>query len=141
MAGGSTSSSRLLGWCSLSPRNQHPMVQPILQRVCQIMAQLPTKHAKVTTSSSAEVILGNYQPRGTSTIALGQWVPRARLADQDPHSLGRWSSIEFQGGDRRRIVIVSTYWLCSQQTQLGSGTYHDQQYRLLLSENNPQPNP
>jgi len=110
---------------------------PILHRVRQIMAQLPTKHAKVATSSSAEVILGNYQPGGTSTIALGRWVPRARLADQDPHGLGRWSYIEFKGGDGRRIVIVSVYRSCSQQTRLGSGTYHDQQYRLLLSEHNP----
>jgi len=66
---------------------------PILQRVCQIMAQLPTKHAKVAMSSSAEVILGNYQPGGTCTIALGQWVPRARLADHDSHGLGCWSYI------------------------------------------------
>jgi len=38
-------------------------------------------------------------------------------------------------------MVVSAYRLCSQQTQLGSGTYHDQQYRLLLSETNPQPDP
>jgi len=51
------------------------------------MTQLPTKHAKVATSCSAEVILGNYQPGGTCMIALGHWVPRAWLADQDQHGL------------------------------------------------------
>jgi len=38
-------------------------------------------------------------------------------------------------------VVVSAYRSCSQQTRLGSGTYHNQQYQLLLSETNTQPDP
>ncbi len=114
---------------------------PILHSIRQVMHKLPTKKAKIATSSSAEVIIGNYQPGGTCTIALGRWVSHARIAEQDPHGLGRWSYIEFEGCDGRRIVVVSAYRSCSQQTRLGSSTYHDQQYRLLLSETNPRPDP
>jgi len=48
---------------------------PILHCVQQIMTQLPTKKAKVATSSSAEVILGNYQPGGTCMIELATGYP------------------------------------------------------------------
>jgi len=114
---------------------------PILHRIRQILSVLPTRKAKLAHSSSSEVTLGNYQPGGTCTIALGRWTPRARLSEQDSHGLGRWSHIEFEGRDGRRIVVVSAYRSCSQQTRLGSGMYHDQQYRLLLSAHNPRPDP
>jgi len=58
------------------------------------MNQLPTCKAKIATSSSAEVIIGNYQPGSTSTIMLGKWVSHARLAEQDTHGLGQWSYLE-----------------------------------------------
>jgi len=80
------------------------------------MAQLPTKQAKIDTSNSKDTPLGNYQLGGTSTITLGRWTSRVRTADQDPHGLGRWSYLEFEGRDARRIVIVSAYQSCSQQT-------------------------
>jgi len=75
--------------------------RPILQSVCQVMNKLPTKMAEIATSSSTEVILGNYQPGGTCMIALGRWVSHACIAKQDPHGLGRWSYIEFEGCNGR----------------------------------------
>jgi len=89
---------------------------PILHRLRQVMNKRPTKKTKIATSSSAEVIIGNYQPGGTCTITLGCWVSCACLAEQDSHGLGQWSYIEFKGRDERRIVVVSAYRSCLQQT-------------------------
>jgi len=55
--------------------------------------------------------------------------------------MGRWSGIEFEGRNARQIMIVTGYRSCNQQTRLGSSTFHDQQYRILLSRGITRPNP
>jgi len=55
--------------------------------------------------------------------------------------MGRWSGNEFEGRNARRIVIITGYRSCNQQTRLGSSTFHDQQYRILLSKGIARPNP
>jgi len=90
-------------------------------------------HTKVTTS--------NYQPGGTCTAAIGHWISHAHMAMQDPHSMGQWSSIKFEGRNECWIVIATGYRLCNQQSQLGSSTFHNQQYQILLKKGIAQPNP
>jgi len=60
---------------------------------------------------------------------------------QDPHGLGRWSYLELEGKNDKRMVVVTGYWLCNQPTRLGLTTYHDQQHHLLLQCGNANPNP
>jgi len=114
---------------------------PLINRVWQVFQQLPKQMAKLATSSSKDVILGNYQPGGTCTVSLGCWTTRARLADQDYHGLGCWSYIKFEGRDAHRNIFASGYRSCNQPTRLGSRTYHDQQYCLLLAASHTRPNP
>jgi len=46
-----------------------------------------------------------------------------------------------EGKEACRIVIVSGYRSCNQQTQLGSATYHNQQIQTLTEKGHPNPNP
>jgi len=114
---------------------------PLLNCVRQIFCNLPSTSAAIAASNSKDVTLGNYQPRGACTIAPGKWTSRTRFTEQDPHRLKHWSYIEFEGCGAQRIIIASGYRLCPQPTQLGSSTFHNQQYHLLLAAGVPQPNP
>jgi len=55
--------------------------------------------------------------------------------------MGRWSYIEMEGKEARRIVVLTGYRSCNQNSQLGSATYHDQQIRILLSQGHVDPDP
>jgi len=55
--------------------------------------------------------------------------------------MGRWSFLEFEGKEARRIIIATGYHFCDQTTKLGSSTYHDQQYHILLQQGQLTPNP
>jgi len=114
---------------------------PLLNGVRQTFRKLPTVRAAIATSNSKDVTLGNYQPGGTCTISIGKWTNRLRFTEQDSHGLGRWSYLEFEGRDARRIIIVSGYRSCNQPTRLGASTFHDQQYRLLVERGHPRPDP
>jgi len=114
---------------------------PLIQRVHKIFRSLPENQAKLATSNSTEVTLSNYQPGGTCTVVIRSWTSHARKTAQDHHGMGRWSSIEFEGRNARRIVIVTSYRSCNQQARLGSSTFHNQQYRILLSKRIARPNP
>jgi len=114
---------------------------PLLNRVWQIFHQLPTQQAALATSSSKDVTLGNYQPGGTCTVVLGKWTSCIRFTNQDSRGLGRWSYIEFEGRNAHQIIIMTAYQSCSQPTQLGLITFHNQQYRLLLEAGQSWPDP
>ena len=114
---------------------------PITKRIAQIFRQLPTKQTKIAVSNSSEVTTSNYQPGGTCTAILGPWLSSAKLSGQDPTGMGRWSYIELEGKEARRIIILTGYRSCNQNTKMGSATYHDQQIRILLSQGQLNPDP
>jgi len=114
---------------------------PITNRIKQIFRDLPTQQTKIAVSNSTEITTSNFQPGGTCTTLLGPWVRAARISGNDPTNMGRWSYIELEGKEARRIVIVTGYRSCSQQTRLGSSTFHDQQYRIMLHNGNLTPDP
>jgi len=114
---------------------------PLFQRVSKIFHSLPEHQSKIATSNSTEVTPSNYQPGGTCTAVIGPWTSHICTTAQDHHGMGRWSSIEFEGRNARRIVIVTGYRLCNQQAQLGSSTFHNQQYQILLNKGIARPNP
>jgi len=74
-------------------------------------------------------------------VVIGPWTSHVCMTAQDHHGMGCWSSIEFEGRNARRIVIVTGYRSCNQQARLGSSTFHDQQYRILLNKGITRPNP
>jgi len=71
----------------------------ILQRIRQIFLGLPPKRAKITVSQSQETVTSNYKPGGTSTRVLGTRTTHVVMDGQDPHGLGRWSYMEFEGSN------------------------------------------
>jgi len=89
---------------------------PITKWIVQIFRDLPTKQTKVATSNSTDMTPSNYQPGGTCTMLMGPWITAAKLAGKDSSGMGRWSFIEIEGKEARRIVIISGYRSCNQQT-------------------------
>jgi len=89
---------------------------PITDCITQIFRNLPPKQAKVATSNSTETMPSNYQPGGTCTALLGPWISSAKLSGKDASGMGRWSFIEMEGKEARRIIIVSGYRSCNQNT-------------------------
>jgi len=88
---------------------------PLIQRVHKIFQSLPKRQAKIATSNSSKVTPSNYQLGGTCTAVIGRWTSHVRMAAQDHHGMGRWSSIKFEGRNARRIVVVTGYRSCNQQ--------------------------
>jgi len=113
----------------------------ILHQIRQILLAVLPQRAKIVVSQSKEHSLANYKPGGMSTIVLGPHTTHAWMDSYDPHGLGRWSYLEFEGSNDQWIVFVTGYRSCNQPTQLGLTTYHNQQYRLLLEAGHVNPNP
>jgi len=61
------------------------------------------------------------------------WLTKTRGVLADGHILNS------KVGTVKCIIVASGHWSCPQQTQLGSTTFHNQEYWLLLSEINSQP--
>jgi len=101
----------------------------------------PNLQAKMSTLNSTKVTISIYQPGGTCISVMGKWASCIKTTRCNQSGMGHWSYHKFQGKDDQRIIIATGYQLCNQQTQLGSSTYHDQQYCILLQQGNPQPNP
>jgi len=86
----------------------------ILQQIQQILLKASPQRAKIVVSQSQEQSLANYKPRGTSTIVIGPRTTHTRMDGQDPHGLGRWSYLEFEGRNDKRIIFVTGYRSCNQ---------------------------
>jgi hypothetical protein len=89
---------------------------------------------RLSTSSSTIHYNTIYQPGGTLTIATDKSAGRVTGVGNDKE-FGRWSYIEILGKHGRKVILVTVYKVCQQQTQqVGSQTAHIQQVSLLLRQ-------
>jgi len=88
----------------------------------------------MATSNSAEVTPSNYQPGGTCIALMGPWISAAKISGIDPSGMGQWPFIKMEGKEAPRIIFVSGYHSCNQNTRLGLATYHNQQIWILMDQ-------
>jgi len=118
----------------------------ITSRIKSIFRQMIKHHVHIATSNSSDPAQdpedkSNYQPGGTMISALGPWTSCVITSGTNSTGLGRWSFIEIEGKTGKKLIILSGYRACPQKPRLGSNTYSDQQYRLLLQAGHANPDP
>jgi len=110
----------------------------ITLRIHQIICDSTLKTSHLNTSNTTKHNkFTNYQPSGTFITAFGPWVSCVHHSGNDASGMGWWSYIEFDGRSHQRIIIVSGYCACPRNPRLGSMTYYDQQYQIMLANGNP----
>jgi len=114
----------------------------IHHRIRQIIQDTNLQTSHINTSHTNEYNkFTTYQPGGTFIATFGPWVSHIHQSGNDASGMGRWSYLEFQGRSDQQIIIASGYRACPQNPRLGSMTYYDQQYRILLAAGHSLPDP
>jgi hypothetical protein len=68
-----------------------------------------TKQCSITTSSNKEQCITSYQPGGTLTAVMNQYIGRIMSAVTDSSTLGRWSGYSFRTNFNTNLHILSVY--------------------------------
>jgi len=117
--------------------NWSPMLATRIQRIFQQQFG----KAKIATSSSLQANLSEYQPGGTVTISIGSSTSRLITTYDDPHGMGRWSTIALRGKLNKTLVFISAYRVCNQAVMLGSQKAYTQQHTQLIQASHENPDP
>ena len=102
----------------------------IIDRSKKILRQY-WKHLKFATTSLQPAPTTNlYQPSGTASIVGSPWSTSASL-DQDPHHMGRWTTLHIKGKNNKTVTIITAYRVAQTSiSQCGPYTAFAQQWHL-----------
>ena len=83
----------------------------------------------------------SYLPGGTCMIIQQPWSTKA-TSTTDPSGMGRWTEITLQGRRDKQITILTAYRVCERaDTSHDDNTYHSQQWRHMITNEIPNPDP
>ena len=85
---------------------------------------------------------GTYQPGGVAQFTLGKQGARLRESGSDHTDMGRWAFQRFTGPSGKEVYVITAYRV-GQTSAVSAGelTAAKQQWRSMISEGNPNPNP
>jgi len=101
-------------------------------------------HAKISTSNSIDhnqKLQKLHQLGGTFLTTLGCYAARVTATGSDDTGMGRWTYHELIGKRHKRYLIVTAYRVGNQRPVIGTNTAYTQQYNILLSKNQLDPDP
>jgi len=98
-------------------------------------------HAKISTSNSINKGQNLHQLGGTFLTTLGCYAARVTAMGSNDTHMGRWTYHELIGKCNRWCLIVTAYWVGTQWPTIRTTTTYTQQYHILLSQNNLNPDP
>jgi len=78
---------------------------------------------------------------GTSVIVIGSHTTHVLSSGQDPSSMGCWSFAKLLRIDNCKVIIASTYQVCSQEAAIGSNTVNTQQVQIMHWQGHHHPQP
>jgi hypothetical protein len=114
-----------------------------LQATARRISQSAYQSSLVSTSSSSDHGISDFQPGGTITTITEKWTGRAVKSFADTRGLGRWSGYTLQRSNNTYLHIVSAYRLVSVSgpNHDNTHTFSQQNWNLLRDEGIPVPDP
>jgi len=112
-----------------------------IQQPIYCLFQKAFMHAKISTSNSIDHNDNLHQPGGTFLATLGCYAARVMATGSDKTGMGRWSYQELTGQETNRYIIITAYRVGPQRPTIGTNTAYTQQYNILLSRNELNPDP
>ena len=99
------------------------------------------RFAMITTTSCDEPTTYIYQRGGVLTATLGSLTGRIGGPGREVRGLGRWSYVQFQGRQRKSIIVMTSYRVAKNNLTRGDNTAYNQQYKALRRQgvDNPKP--
>ena len=89
---------------------------------------------RIASANNKHENIDRFQWGGTSAIAYDSLANMSRASGADDTGLGRWSWIQLEGHNNRRVRVVLAYNPCRTKTSHFS-TVYSQQKRYFLSQN------
>ena len=119
-----------MGWQEI--RFAQHMIQKH-ERLAERLRDYRRKQIRVSTSNNKHEFIEKFQWGGNATIAYNTLANMARTSGADEDGLGRWSWIQLEGHNNRRIRVISAYNPCHTSTSQFA-TVYSQQKRYIISQ-------
>ena len=103
------------------------------ERLAERLRDYRRKQIRVSTANNKHESIEKFQWGGTATIAYDTLANMARASRADEDGLGRWSWIQLEGHNNRRIRVISAYNPCRTPTS-HFATVYSQQKRYFISK-------
>lgn len=103
------------------------------ERLAERLRDYRRKQIRVSSSNNKHEAIEKFQWGGTATIAYDTLANMARSSGADEDGIGRWSWIQLEGHNNRRIRVISAYNPCRTTTSQFA-TVYAQQKRYWLSQ-------
>lgn len=106
---------------------------PKHERLSERLRDYRRRQIRVASANNKHENIDRFQRGGTAVVAYDAIANMSRSSGADESGLGRWSWIQLEGHNDRRVLVISAYNPCCTKTSQFA-TVHSQQKRHFLSK-------